>query len=65
MGNIIELTYGIMGASRNVKQVQRVFQGSVKDVLRKIEGWDSRKFHKKFHGCFKNLSMKFRFAILL
>ena len=42
---------------RRVKKVSRVFKESVRCV--------SRKFHKKSQGCFKNVSMKFCFSILL
>ena len=46
-----------MLCQRCFKEVLRVFKESVMCVL--------RKYHKKFQGCFKNVSMKFCFAILL
>ena len=60
----------IQGRLKYVKEVQMVFKGNFKNILRKIHGFKasvkyfSRKFRKKFQGCFKNLSRKFCFAIL-
>ena len=48
------------GVSRYLREAQTVFQGGFRDVLRKSVKCVSRKFHKKFQGCFK-----FCFAILL
>ena len=53
-------------------RVQRKFQGSFKDVLRKFQGCLKKvsgvfqeNFIKMSHGCFKNVSMKFCFTMLL
>ena len=57
-------------SSRYLKEVQRVFQGSAKDILKKIKGCTEivkcilSKFYKKFQGSFKIVSIKFCFAIL-
>ena len=69
----------IQGYLKEVQRVFQESLSSFKDILRKFQGClkkvqivfeesvkcVSRKFHKKFQECFKNLSMKFCFAILL
>ena len=56
---------------RYLNEVQSVFQGIFKDVLRNFQGCVEKvssvfqeNFNKKFQGRFKNVSMKFCFAIL-
>ena len=51
------------GASQVSKRSSRQFQRHLKEVLGFLVSL--RKFQKKFQWCFKNVSMKFFFAILL
>ena len=46
------------------RQCQRCFKEDSR-LLKKISSVSSIKFHKKCQGCFKNLPIKFCFAILL
>ena len=59
---IFETHLGIIqGRLKYVKEVQMVFKGNFKNILRKIHGFKasvkyfSRKFRKKFQGCFKKV----------
>ena len=47
-----------------LKVVSKMFQGRFEGGKEHVK-CVSRKFHKNFQGCFKNLSMKFCFAIML
>ena len=47
-----------------LREVSKVFQGRFKGVTESVK-CVSRKFYKKFQRCFRNLSMKFCFTILL
>ena len=41
------------------KMISRLFYFLTNPSVKESVKFVSRKFHKKFHGCFKNLSMKF------